>query len=292
MRRPVPEGRGSIVGLGLVMVDLGVRCPEMPVAERDTRVDAMWVSPGGSVANVLRELSREGWPTALVSAVGDDPFGGWLIEALADAGVSTSHVRQVPGATALCLVLDAMTARTLLWHMSAEIETALDDVGLSFLDDAAALHINGRFPALARRAALRAHELGIPVSLNIGRGDVADGAAELLPLADLVVATDEWATQWSGAAAADDACRALLDAGAEVASVTCADAGAVAGSRTGGLVRVPAVKRAVVSTVGAGDAYHAAFLSAVLRGRPVSDSAQEATAFAGRHCELEKRNLT
>lgn len=292
MTRPVPVGRGSVVGLGLVMVDVGVRCPGMPVAERDTRVDAMWVSPGGSVANVLRELSRMGWQTSLVSAVGDDRFGTWLIDALADAGVSTSHVRQVSGATALCLVLDAVTARTLLWHMSPEIETALEDAGLSFLDEAAVLHINGRFPALARRAALRARELGILVSLNIGRGDVADGTAELLPLADLVVATDEWATRWSGAATAVDACRALLDAGADVASVTCADAGAAAGSRTGGLVRVPAARREVVSTVGAGDVYHAAFLSAVLRGRPVGDSAQEATALAGRHCEREKRTLT
>jgi len=274
------------------MVDVGLRCPEMPVAERDTRVDATWVSPGGSVANVLRELSRAGWPTSLVSAVGDDRFGGWLIEALADAGVRTSHVRRVPGATALCLVLDAVTARTLLWHMSPEIETALDDVGLSFLDDAAVLHINGRYPALASRAARRARELGVLVSLNIGRGDVADGTAELLPLADLVVATDEWAIQWAGAVSADDACRALMDAGAKVASVTCADAGAVAGSRTDGVVRVPAARRAVISTVGAGDVYHAAFLSAVLRGRPVSDSAQEATALAGRYCELEKRNLT
>ncbi len=292
MTRPIPMGRGGIVGLGLVMVDVGVRCPEMPVPERDTRVDAMWTSPGGSVANVLRELSRAGWPTALVSAVGDDRFGRWLIDALADAGVSTSHVRQVPGATALCLVLDAVSARTLLWHMPPGIETALDDVDLSFLDGAAVLHVNGRFPALARRAALRARELGIPVSLNIGRGDVADGAAELLPLADLVVATDDWATRWSGAATADDACRALMDAGAEVASVTCADAGAVAGSRTDGVVRVPAAARKVVSTVGAGDVYHAAFLSAVLRGRPASDSAQEATALAGEYCENEKRNLT
>jgi sugar/nucleoside kinase (ribokinase family) len=290
--RLIPVRPGNIVGIGLVMVDVGVRCPEMPVAERDTRVDATWVSPGGSVANVLRELSRAGWPTALVSAVGDDRFGGWLTNALTDAGVSTSHVRQVPGATALCLVLDAVTARTLLWHMSSGIETALDGVGLSFLDDAAVLHVNGRFPGLARRAALRARDLGVLVSLNIGRGDVADGAAELLPLADLVVATDEWATRWSGAATADDACRALMDAGAEVASVTCADAGAVAGSRKDGLVRVPAAKRAVISTVGAGDVYHAAFLSAVLRGRPVGDCAQEATALAGEYCELEKGNLT
>lgn len=48
--------------------------------------------PGGAPANVLVGLSRLGVESALISKVGSDPFGEFLLERLEEEGVSTSHV--------------------------------------------------------------------------------------------------------------------------------------------------------------------------------------------------------
>ncbi|MCD6559092.1 carbohydrate kinase [Thermococci archaeon] len=48
--------------------------------------------PGGAPANVLVGLSRLGVESALISKVGRDPFGAFLLERLEEEGVNTSYV--------------------------------------------------------------------------------------------------------------------------------------------------------------------------------------------------------
>ena len=52
---------------------------------------------GGSAANVAVAAARHGRRAALVSGVGDDPFGRFLRRALAGFGVADDHVATVPG---------------------------------------------------------------------------------------------------------------------------------------------------------------------------------------------------
>ena len=50
------------------------------------------ISPGGVGRNVAENLARLGSRVALVSTVGSDPDGDWLLEATAAAGVDVSPV--------------------------------------------------------------------------------------------------------------------------------------------------------------------------------------------------------
>jgi 5-dehydro-2-deoxygluconokinase len=52
---------------------------------------------GGSAANVAVAAARHGRRTALVSGVGDDPFGGFLRRRLGEFGVDDAFVREVAG---------------------------------------------------------------------------------------------------------------------------------------------------------------------------------------------------
>lgn len=51
---------------------------------------------GGAPANVLVGLSRLGVPSALISKVGADPFGDFLIERLREEGVVTDYIKKDP----------------------------------------------------------------------------------------------------------------------------------------------------------------------------------------------------
>jgi sugar/nucleoside kinase (ribokinase family) len=147
------------------------------------------------------------------------------------------------------------------------------------------LHVNGRFPDLALRACQRGRAMGITISLNIGRGDVAHGVDGLIPLADLIVASGDWC-QRRGLRAAE-ACATLLDAGARMASVTYGERGSYVASPSQRAVHVPALEAPVVRTAGAGDTYHAAFLSAFLSGAPAQECARRGARAAAAHCVQE-----
>lgn len=285
-RRTTPP---VVVALGLVMADVRVRCPALPGPESDPRVETMRLELGGATANVLAALARDSAVTRLVSAVGDDALGRFLLGALDDAGVDRTHVAVVPGESASCLVLDTPPTHTLLWHLPPALEEGvrrLRPVLPAVLSGADAVHVNGRFPRLAAELCTLARAAGVPVSLNVGRGDVAEGAAELVRHADLLIAADGWAEEQTGEPGVPEACRELFRRHrAGVVSVTSGERGSWTAAG-GEVFHTPAAAApaGAVSTVGAGDAYHAGFLAAFLAGEEPRRCARRGAEAAARHC--------
>lgn len=82
-----------ILCLGEAIVDL--------VCERelDSPAEAESFRPcfGGALANVAVAVARSGAAAGLAGGVGDDPFGHWLADGLADEGVALHSLSFVPG---------------------------------------------------------------------------------------------------------------------------------------------------------------------------------------------------
>ncbi len=76
-----PAGKPRIFALGEAILDL--------VFEGVRPVRAV---PGGSMLNTAVSLGRLGLPVALVSEVGRDPVGGFILEFLLANGVDTEHI--------------------------------------------------------------------------------------------------------------------------------------------------------------------------------------------------------
>lgn len=55
--------------------------------------------PGGAARNVAVNLTRLGHAVVLLSVVGSDPLGHWLLQSTSGAGVETAHVRSHAGQT-------------------------------------------------------------------------------------------------------------------------------------------------------------------------------------------------
>ncbi|MGX9883770.1 carbohydrate kinase family protein [Streptomyces sp. NPDC002276] len=285
-----------VVGLGLVMADLLVRCSELPGPETDPRVGSVDLRVGGATANVLTALRCLGFEASLAGVVGDDQLGRFLLDGLAAAGVDARYVTVAATGSATCMVLetpmatDRSPARTLLWHLPAGLEDALvlDRRAVDELvAGACAVHVNGRFPEAAARLCEAARAAGRTVSLNIGRGDVAQGAEHLVPYAEVLVVSDEWARTRTGLPDPAEACRALAaTTSARLVSVTAGAGGSWTAAGRGLPVHTPAAVPAggVVTTVGAGDAYHAGLLAAHLSGLDPVAAARRGAAEAARHC--------
>jgi fructokinase len=91
----------DVVCLGELLIDFvptvtGTSLIEAPAFKK---------APGGAPANVAVGLARLGTPAAFMGKVGDDPFGHFLAQILADAGVDVGPLRFSDAArTALAFV--------------------------------------------------------------------------------------------------------------------------------------------------------------------------------------------
>lgn len=241
---------------------------------------------GGAESNVACHLAGAGLTSRWVSALGDDPFGQSVLDALAEAGVDTADVRIDPERpTGVYFKAPAPAGSQVRYYRGGSAATALgpemfDDLDLS---RTALLHLTGITPGLSDtcRALLDALMFRRPpntlVSFDVnwrpalweaaGATEVDDPAEllrELANRADIVlVGADEAEAVWQRSSV-----EAIRDLVPEPRSLVVKH-----GSHGATLVEdghevfEPALKVDVVEPVGAGDAFAAGFLSATLRGR-------------------------
>jgi fructokinase len=123
-------------------------------------------APGGAPANVAVGLARLGVPSAFMGKVGDDPFGHFLANTLAEAGVDTAPLRFSSEArTALAFVsLRADGEREFMFyrHPSADMLFTPEEVDEAALRSARLLHFGtiSLISEPSRGATLHAIEVG------------------------------------------------------------------------------------------------------------------------------------
>ena len=82
----------SIVVVGSLNADLVTRLPRFPTPGETLTALDFQVYCGGKGANQAYAASRLGGTVHMVGRVGDDGYGGWLVEHLQRGGVDTGHV--------------------------------------------------------------------------------------------------------------------------------------------------------------------------------------------------------
>jgi 2-dehydro-3-deoxygluconokinase len=281
---PVTDRDGGLVTLGetlglLIAEDIG----PLSLAR------AMRLSMGGAESNVAIGVARLGVPATWIGRLGHDPIGD-LIERQLLAEQVRCLARRDPAPTALMLRerRTATTARVSYYrHGSAGSHLHPTDLPDGVIEKAGVLHLSGITPALGpdpaatvREAIRRAHEAGVPISVDLNfrsrlwnARTAAPVFRELAADADILFAGDDEAR----IALDNDAelnPQALLDAlcalGPSEVVVKLGRRGATA-RIDGELIQVPAVPVQAVDTVGAGDAFVAGYLASRLLGRDVRE---------------------
>jgi 2-dehydro-3-deoxygluconokinase len=267
------------------------------------------LSAGGSLAmhvagaesNVAVGVARLGHSVTWVGAVGADPHGEYILRQLRSEGIGTQcRVDQYRGTGVMFLEQRTADVTRAFYYRagSAGSTVSRDDVETALAAGPRVLHLTGITPALspeARKAfeyaAERAAADGVVVSLDVNyrsRLWTRDEARAVLgPIArhaDILIASDDEldlvtsaALRGSDSLANDDAetalAASLLEQG--VGEVVIKRGAAGAGVHTAsGRFEAPAVSVTSVDTVGAGDAFTAGYLSALLDGEDVAGRLQ------------------
>jgi len=249
--------------------------PEFGQVERLLRAADLVI--GGSGAIVACGAARLGLRTAIAGVVGDDLFGHFMLDALAERGVDTSGV-VVSGSqrTGLTVVLTKEGDRAMLTFPGAISALAADAVDSGLLLSARHVHVSSFFlqtalaPGLAELfGAVWAAGGTTSVDPNWDPAERWDGGLlELLAHTDVFLPNAEEAVRIAGGPGPEDAARALSSHGPLVAVKLGAE-GALA-ARDGELHRVaPSAVVEPVDTTGAGDSFDAGVLAGLLGGWPL-----------------------
>ena len=258
---------------------------ELAFGQAEQLAESGALTVGGSAAITACAAARLGLRTALVSVVGDDAGGRFMLDELERRGVDTAGVaRGSAWRTGLTVALARGEDRAIVTSPGCIDELHASLVGAELLSSARHVHVGSFFlqPRLAAGLAdlfAAAHAAGATTSLDLnwdpsGRWD--GGLAAVLPAVDVLFVNAAEAAAVSGAA--DPAVAAtVLAARGPLPVLKLGAAGALAhdGCR---LASVSAPDADVADTVGAGDSFDAGFICARLMGWEVSRSLALAVA--------------
>ncbi|WP_200211575.1 ribokinase [Micromonospora coerulea] len=267
--------------VGSANMDLVGTAPALPRPGETVLGSDFVMLPGGKGANQAIAAVRAGASCVFLGAIGSDAFGVTLKARITGAGVDTSQLRVVYGASGVALVMvGAEGENAILVTPGANgAFVGLTEGELHAVRAADVLVAQLEVPVeTVTAAAVAARDAGTRVILNAA--PARQVPADLLAAVDLLVVNETEAQALTGRGRDEPAAllelvpRAVLTLGAQ---------GAWYVDRDGRSVPVPPVKVDVVDSTAAGDAFTAALAVAWGEGRELVDAVHWAAA-AGAAC--------
>jgi len=234
---------------------------------------------GGNALNVAVGLRDAGHDVAYAGAVGDDAAGRAVLAAARGRGIDTTHVAvqegEATGVTTIRLTDDGdrVFESEILGASGRFRATA---AALADLSRRAWVHGAGLWGGVEGFVHLRRG--GARLSYDFSHVSSPERIAELAPHLDVAFLS----APGLGDAEATDLGTRTVAAGAATAVVTRGRHGSLAVSA--GVHHQPPVPVTVVDTLGAGDAYIAACISALVEGSPLVAALEQGAAAAARAC--------
>jgi sulfofructose kinase len=212
--------------------------------------------------------ARLGLHTLFLLRTGDDEAGELQRAALAAAGVDLRHARAVPGAASAhaFILLDHRGERSVLWQTPAALAVRPEEIAPELLDGVDAVFLDGMDGAASLRLAQLARQRGIPALADLDR--VYPHTEPLLPWLDHVIVPESFPLR-------PERATWVVTQGAR---------GATAYPPGQAPLPSPAFPVTVVDTTGAGDAFHAGYTFALLRGDALPERLRFANAAAALAC--------
>jgi 5-dehydro-2-deoxygluconokinase len=286
--------RYDVITMGRVGVDLYPEQIRVPLAEVRTFAKSL----GGSPTNVAVAAARLGARAAVITKVGDDPFGPYIRGALREFGVDDAFVGthptlrtpvvfceifppdhfpllfyREPTAPDMTIVpeeldLDAIRAARVFWTTGTGLSAQPSrDATLAAL--------------AARDGGITIHDLDHRPMFWAADDDPGEWARAALAHATVAVGNRDEVAVAVGTREPDEAAEALLELGVRLAVVKRGPEGVLARTREE-RVEVQPVPVDVVNGLGAGDAFGGALVHGLLAGWPLERTIRLANA-AGAH---------
>lgn len=274
----------KLVFVGTAAYDAVALVPRYPHEDERVIAETVVSAGGGPAATAAVAAARLGADVSLIAPVGDDEEGHRVRRGLEEEGVDVSHVwfqtdRQTQ--TTLVICSRDTASRAIVTREASPF--CLDDEARTAILDADWVHADHLgWPALEKGLKGTPKTNRPPLSVDPGNSLVGDGEG-LCQIEDVQLYVPPLARMQSGRSR--DPRDVLAACPAETVAATMGPDGSIGRTGDGQFVRVPGYSIPdLQSTLGAGDVFHGALVTAVSRGESLSDALRYANAVAALSC--------
>jgi sugar/nucleoside kinase (ribokinase family) len=246
------------------------------------------LSIGGCAANVAVDLVRLGRKTAVIGCVGDDAFGRFAVDTLTAANVDVRHIAVLPGeATSTSMIINVRGEdRRFIHSPGANARLDGSEISPDLLAQTRAVYVGGyglsdqpspeNIAALFRAARDHGVKTVLDVVVPAGK-DLWPALTPVLPWTDVFLPNEDEARAITAHNEVSAQAFAFREAGAETVVITCGQRGTVVAG-PGGLFRANGFPIEFVDGTGAGDAFAAGYIHALLDGNDVKECVRVGSA--------------
>ncbi len=282
-------GKTDVVCLGILVADFFPNpIARFPNQGELMTIDSITLSTGGCAANTAGGLNKLGISTGIVGKIGTDVFGRFIREDLQGRSIDTSgiSVSQKSETSKTIIITIQGEDRRYLHLLGSNADFRLEDIDLDYISASKVLYIGG-FLGMAdfgggdcKKVLEHAKKHGIITVLDVitpQAGEYLPLFKEILPLVDYFFPNDDEARLICGEEQPEKQAECFLELGAGTVVVTSGSQGLIAktGKETvvAGCYSVP-----FVDGSGAGDAFDAGFIYALLEGKTLKEAVSYASA--------------
>lgn len=292
---PSSDIQFDVLAVGSAMVEITPTQMGRSLADVETMIPL----PSGSAANFASALASLDVKVALMSRIGADELGRWLIDRLSNRGIATDFIMPVEGQlTPVSFAwMDREGEKTFYFYRfqdcsdpmrtltPEQIDAAVVSSARLFDFTEAAVR-NEPLRSAALRAARLAREAGREVCYAVNyrpsawldqtEEQIISAQRQACSTADIVVMNHDEATVITGSAGREEGADRIAALGSRIVVVTAGENGATLLAE-GDVTHIPAREVDVVYDIGAGDTFHAGLLAAHLAGMPPVEAARFAS---------------
>jgi len=258
------KNRQPIFCIGTATLDLISLLSTYPEANDRVLAQEMVLAGGGPAATAAVTLARLGHTVEMVTAIGDDDQGRFVLAELAREGVGTSHIKVVKNtrtATSQVIVNSEKAERLIVHTPGAVVEDSLVEFEFEF--SSSWIHLDNRgYEALSitgkKESAFKNHQISLDGGNHIANLNFTN--------LDLYVPTvSELQNLYGKSLVTQDLLYAASSAGANLIVATDGSNGSFSLNNKQ-FLHAPAYEGDILSTLGAGDVFHGALLSEIING--------------------------
>lgn len=250
----------KIVGIGANVYDTLYTISDFPVEDTKLKAESSVQSGGGPCATGLVAASKLGGDCAYIGALTDDGPGAFLKGDLEKYNVSTEFVTFEKGYVSFSssIWLNNKTAsRTCVFYRGNIPALKLNDLQKDAIKNAEILMVDGNELNAAIEGAKIARQSETKVLYDAG--GLYEGVENLLPFADILIPSEEFALKFTKTDNVNDAAKILFEKfNPEVVVITQGKEGGILYDGNE-VINYPAFLVDAVDTNGSGDVFHGAF---------------------------------
>lgn len=238
---------------------------------------------GGAVATALVALAQFGISTQLISKIGSDYEGDFIITEFQRKNVDISNLAiEKNGVSRVILVLidRASGERCFTWRPENLKPLELTHSNQIAIQSAKILHLN-ESNETTMQAAKWAKNANVTIVFD--GGWLSESVNELLQMVDIPIVSEEFGKQWIPNATANKVIEELFNLNKSIAVVTLGAKGCIVKSEKGTFA-FPAFPIKAIDTTGAGDAFRAGFIYGLLQNWEIEQIICFSSAVAAINC--------